>query len=156
MVRGLVAQGADWTRGTDAEVRTALEGELDRLGGADPFAALGVDYEADEEAIRAAFLAATKILHPNRFARRDRSVTRVANEVYLRVKDAYYAIAEEDDRSAVLSKLGKGTKPGADPRCGARRSAPGAPFPGPTSYSLGRGAGGRRQYTYARRDINGP
>jgi hypothetical protein len=114
VVRGLVAQGADWTRGTDTEVRTALERELDRLGRADPFEILGVEYGADEDAIRAAFLQATKVLHPNRFARRERAVTRVANEVYLRVKDAYYAIAEEQDRTALLAKLGKGTSPGRD------------------------------------------
>lgn len=97
------------TRGTDAEVRANLEEELARLEEEDPFAALGVAYDADDGAVRAAFLTATKQLHPNRFARRDREVLRVANEVYLRVKDAYHAIQEAPQRRALLARLGKGT-----------------------------------------------
>jgi tetratricopeptide (TPR) repeat protein len=96
-------------RGTDAEVWALLEAELKRLGRADPFQALGLGYEADESSIRQAFLTATKVFHPNRFARRDREVLRVANEVYLRVKQAYQAIEQPDHRSQVLAKLGKGS-----------------------------------------------
>ncbi len=99
------------TGGTDDEVRLYLERELSRLEDEDPFAALGVAYDADDGAVRAAFLTATKQLHPNRFARRDREVLRVANEVYLRVKDAYHAIQEAAQRRALLARLGKGTAP---------------------------------------------
>lgn len=117
-------------RGTDAEVWALLEGELQRLGRADPFEALGLPYEADEGSIRAAFLSATKMFHPNRFARRDREVLRVANEVYLRVKAAYQAIGAADQRARVLAKLGKGSasqravSPSAAPRARAVGTSP--------------------------------
>jgi tetratricopeptide (TPR) repeat protein len=96
-------------QGTDAEVWALLEAELERLGRVDPFEALGLEYEANEADIRRAFLTATKVFHPNRFARRDREVLRVANEVYLRVKQAYQAIEQPEPRSRVLAKLGKGS-----------------------------------------------
>ncbi len=108
-VERLARQGI--ARGTDVEVRAYLEGELSRLEEEDPFAALGVDYDADDGAVRAAFLTATKQLHPNRFARHDREVKRLANEVFLRVKDAYLAIQERAQRQRILSRLGKGTAP---------------------------------------------
>lgn len=83
-------QGARrWFRGDDDELRARLGAELERLGGADPFQALGVGYDADAAAVRAAFLAVTKQFHPSRFARRDRDIVRQANEVFLRLKAAY-------------------------------------------------------------------
>jgi len=109
LVEPLARQGI--TRGTDDEVRAQLEQELSRLEEDDPFTALGVTYDADDGAVRAAFLTATKQLHPNRFARRDREVLRIANEVYLRVKDAYLSIQEASQRRAELARLGKGTAP---------------------------------------------
>lgn len=117
-------------RGTDAEVWALLEAELTRLSRADPFQALGLDYDADQAAIRASFLTATKVFHPNRFARRDREVLRVANEVFLRVKQAYQAIESEDLRSRVLARLGKrATTP--EPTSTARARATGTSPPQP-------------------------
>jgi curved DNA-binding protein CbpA len=84
-----------WNSKSDSEVKAALERELGRLRTARPQVALGVDGAASAAAIRAAFLALTKTYHPNRFARREREIKRLANEVYLRVKDAYADLAQE-------------------------------------------------------------
>lgn len=92
-------------------MRAALETELARIREVDAFATLGLAYEADDDDARAAFLAATKRLHPNRFARRDAETRRVANEVFLAVKKAYEAVQDREGRSHLLSRLGKGTAP---------------------------------------------
>jgi hypothetical protein len=93
--------------GESDAARAELERELGRLDAGDPFTALGVGYDADDRAIRAAFLAATKRLHPNRFARCSAPVRALANEVFLRIKDAYGAIETGDGRGRVLGKLGR-------------------------------------------------
>jgi tetratricopeptide (TPR) repeat protein len=97
-----------WFRGPDDDVRGRLEADLRRLGGADPFAALGVGYEVSAVEVRAAFLRATKDYHPNRFARRDREVVRLANEVFLLIKEAYGRIADDERRARELDRLGRG------------------------------------------------
>ncbi|HUH05014.1 MAG TPA: hypothetical protein VML75_23615, partial [Kofleriaceae bacterium] len=82
MLEGLVGHMPDresLARGSDAEVWALLDAELTRLRHADPFQALGLAYDADQATIRRTFLTATKVFHPNRFARRDREVLRVAN-----------------------------------------------------------------------------
>ncbi|HUH01998.1 MAG TPA: J domain-containing protein, partial [Kofleriaceae bacterium] len=100
---------------------------------ADPFQALGLAYDADQATIRRTFLTATKVFHPNRFARRDREVLRVANEVYLRVKAAYQAIEAEEVRSRVLAKLGKHrADPATAPTNGQLASGTSPPAPHPT------------------------
>lgn len=70
-----------------------LHSELVRLQRATSHEALGLDTGASRSQIRAAFLRDTKRFHPNRFARRGRQVTRLANEVFLRIKEAYYDLA---------------------------------------------------------------
>ncbi len=76
-----------WIQGTDAVVLEHLEEELRRLQSADSsLEALGC---SDSEEVRKAFLAITKIYHPNRFARRPGTIRTLANEVFLRLKQAY-------------------------------------------------------------------
>ena len=98
---------AGWIQGGDAEVRQRLRTDLDRLENADAFQTLGLDYRAERAEIRAAFLAMTKEYHPNRFARRERDVVRLANEVFLRIKKAYNDLATDTARERSLAKLGR-------------------------------------------------
>lgn len=84
----------------DAAVKAQLERELQRLRAGDAFAALGVAQSASSDEIRAAFLQATKRYHPNRFARHGRDVGRLANEVFLLIKEAYQELRGETLRSS--------------------------------------------------------
>jgi curved DNA-binding protein CbpA len=120
---------AAWVRGNDGEVRQHLDTELQRLESADSFQALGVEYRADAKTIRAAFLTKTKEYHPNRFARRDRDLVRLANEVFVRVKKANNDLATDTARERSLAKLGRAATvsaaiPPEDP-------APRSPAPAP-------------------------
>ena len=101
------ATSRGWTRGDDAAVKAKLTTEVARLDECDAFGVLGLDYDADSQQVRAAFLALTKSFHPNRFARRDHEVSRLANELFMRVKEAYSALADENGRKRILSRLGK-------------------------------------------------
>jgi hypothetical protein len=73
----------------DGALRDELSRELARLRASTPFEVLGVAAEASIAEVRASFLALTKRLHPNRFARRDPSILRLANEIFLLVRAAY-------------------------------------------------------------------
>ena len=99
--------GVGDARASEAVVRANLERELARLEAADPFSAFGLSHDADDRAVRAAFLAATKRLHPNRFARASAPVRTLANEVFLRIKDAYGAIETAEGRDKVLARRGR-------------------------------------------------
>lgn len=98
---------AAWVQGEDGEVRQHLDKELQRLGSADSFQTLGIDYQASVETVRTAFLVLTKEYHPSRFARRDRDVVRLANEVFLCIKAAYNDLASDVGRERALAKLGR-------------------------------------------------
>jgi hypothetical protein len=50
--------------------------------------------------VRARFLALAKIYHPNRFARRPRDVVRLANEIFLLLRNAYQEVGDSLDRDA--------------------------------------------------------
>lgn len=73
----------------DRALHTQLADDLARMRRSSPLEILGLSAGADEAEIRAAFLALTKRNHPNRFARRDPSILRLANEVFLLVRAAY-------------------------------------------------------------------
>lgn len=94
----------------DAEVAAMLHDELVRLQRASSHEALGLGNDASSSQIRAAFLRDTKRFHPNRFARRSRQVTRLANEVFLLIKEAYYKLA--GSRTAGLPRKSIGKTPG--------------------------------------------
>lgn len=70
-----------------------LHEELTRLQGASWYEALHLLPDANKAQIRAAFLRDTKRFHPNRFARRNRQIARLANEVFLLIKGAYYGLS---------------------------------------------------------------
>lgn len=62
---------------------------------ANPFDALGIGFDATKQQIRTTYLTLTKKYHPSRFARMERPVVKLANEVFLRVKDAYVRLSDE-------------------------------------------------------------
>jgi hypothetical protein len=80
------------------ETANWLGAELARLTGLGPFDVLGVGLEADGPQVRAAFLAATKVFHPNRFALSDAETRELANEVFLLIRNAYELIADDERR----------------------------------------------------------
>ncbi len=91
--------------GAEGGVRAHLQAEFDRLATANWFAALGLEATATPADIRAAFLALTKRYHPSRYARQERDVVRLANEVFLRVKDAYTALGDVRKREKLAAEL---------------------------------------------------
>ncbi|MCG8424857.1 MAG: J domain-containing protein [Proteobacteria bacterium] len=129
--------------GSDSEVQARLEGELDRLKSSDPYAALGLEPDASKAEIRAAFLRNTKVFHPNRFARRGREVIKVANEVFLRLKDAYTQLAGERSGKLRASTADNGRVHGET----RRRTMPTNPLPAPPPPRVAHGSGPRGKYT---------
>jgi len=82
-----------------------------RLADANAFQALGLAYDADGAAVREAFLSATKKYHPSRFARMDREIVRLANEVFLLLKDAYTLLRDDAKRAALSEKYAPAASP---------------------------------------------
>jgi tetratricopeptide (TPR) repeat protein len=122
-------RGPGGPRESDAATRGELERELRRLEAGDPFTALGLSYDADDHGVRSAFLAATKRLHPNRFARCAPPVRALANEVFLLIKGAYGAIDSGEGRARVLARLGRAP------------AAPTAAPAAPAAPAIGEGSG---------------
>ncbi|MCP4448795.1 MAG: hypothetical protein GY811_26195 [Myxococcales bacterium] len=76
-----------WIQATDEVVLEHLTAELRRLqASATSLEALAC---SDAGEVRSHFLSATKVYHPNRFARRPEKIRLLANEVYLEIKKAY-------------------------------------------------------------------
>lgn len=97
-----------WLRASDGVVRQMLQKELARLDGADPFACLGLPRTAKDADVRAAFLEATKTFHPNRFARRDEAIRRLANEVFLAINKAHSRLSSADARKKTEERIKAG------------------------------------------------
>ncbi len=132
--------GVDWTRTGDAEVRSRLEDELERLRACDSFAALGLGYDANDRQVRAAFLRITKTYHPNRFARRNPEIFRLANEVFLRMNKAYSRLSSTSKRLREISRLGVGRHTLVGSREPVREDAP-EPAPSPAGNEKPRAPG---------------
>src|SRR6266702_1495952 len=97
------------TGAAEAELLTSLEDELRGLRGMNPFQILAVPYDADDEAVRKAFVDLTKKYHPDRFARFESERGRaLASEIFVTVRDAYRRIGEAGGRALVRSQIGKG------------------------------------------------
>lgn len=78
-----------WVRASDDEVRQRLTSELARVEDGDPHDVFSLAPDARADQIRAAYLAATKVYHPNRFARRNQTIRRLANELFLIINRSY-------------------------------------------------------------------
>jgi len=92
-----------WHQGSDAEVWQLLNGELERVQKADAFQILYLERDCNDQAVRGAFLQATKIFHPNRFALRDKNVARFASEVFMVIKTAYGSLLTKEGREKAVS-----------------------------------------------------
>lgn len=87
IVTSVSARDQKWVHSDDEEVRTKLEQELRRVKASESLAeALNL---AEGEDARGGFLSATKLFHPNRFARRPAEIRKLANDVYIEIKEAY-------------------------------------------------------------------
>jgi len=101
-----VSDGEDIAAAEEALVGQ-LRSELAALAKLNPFQLLDLDYDADEERIRAAFAELTKRYHPDRFARYQSSAIRnVGAEVYLLVRNAYKELCTEEGRERVRAAAG--------------------------------------------------
>jgi hypothetical protein len=85
--------------------------ELARLSPLNPFAILEVPLDATHEAVRSAFLSATKRYHPNRFALEAPETVEAANELFLLIRRAYGQLADDSKRRVLSQRLGSGTGP---------------------------------------------
>ncbi|MBK7534535.1 MAG: J domain-containing protein [Myxococcales bacterium] len=92
--------------------------------------ALGLAAGASPAEIRAAFMGLTKQYHPAKFARLDDSTIRLANEVFLSLRDAYEAVRAASGGASAGGVRRLGTDPGASAEGGAagahRSAAPGS------------------------------
>jgi len=95
----------------ERDIGARLRRELARLSPLNPFETLRLSSDATPEQIRAAFLAATKQYHPNRFARESPSTVEAANEIFLLIRRAYGQLTDESKRQAWRMKLGRGSGP---------------------------------------------
>src|SRR5512140_2770688 len=140
----------------------ALVAEAESLKQLDPFLVLGVGYEATDAEVRAAFGELTKRYHPDRFARYESTeLHRVAEEIFILIRDAYRRLSDAVARTQLLQSLGKpvpaqrptpgpprATSPVATPRFPRAPSplpapsVPGGPTAptGPTALTEGKGS----------------
>jgi hypothetical protein len=96
------------------EERRRLLTELARRKNLDPYRALGLAPGATAEAVRAAFLDATKQFHPTRFARLDAETREAATELFLVIRKAWVELDEEQKRARWTAKPAP-TKPISTP-----------------------------------------
>ncbi len=98
-----------WIQATDEVVHERLQAELLRLrAAATSMEALGCSHTSE---VRTSFLEATKVFHPNRFARRPEAIRLLANEVFLALKKSYdrakgeaAALALEETRTKIANE----------------------------------------------------
>jgi tetratricopeptide (TPR) repeat protein len=95
----------------DADRGAHLRAQWSRLQGADPFCALGLAPEAEWDDIRQAYLRATKLFHPNRYACETPETRELAHEVFLLIRRAYDQLADEGKRKAWRDRLVPPTPP---------------------------------------------
>ncbi len=77
------------TSDKDLAIRARLSSELEQMLAQAPHEQLGVSEAATESAVRARFLVIAKVYHPSRFARLSKETVKLANEVFLRYREAY-------------------------------------------------------------------
>jgi tetratricopeptide (TPR) repeat protein len=111
---------------TEGEAQQFLVAMQNRLA-SDPRAAFGLSAMSNERDVRTAFLTLTKQYHPIKFARQSATIQRLANEVFLSLREAHDVLAHKPkigstpafgtQRPANLQNLvaGKLTKPATNP-----------------------------------------
>ncbi len=89
------------------ELQGALIAELGALRRLNPFQVMGVGYDADAAAVRAAFAELTKRYHPDRFTRyTSTEVRQLAAEIFIVIRDAYRRLSDDSSRARTLAALG--------------------------------------------------
>jgi tetratricopeptide (TPR) repeat protein len=117
------ALATDWHSASDAEVSARLQQLLEQARDTDDLCErLGCQ---DTTGARAAFLAATKTYHPNRFARRPEEVRRLASEYFLLLKETYdeLKVYEQDQKLTSLREAAR-RKPSVRPRTSSDGDSP--------------------------------
>jgi curved DNA-binding protein CbpA len=92
----------------DADTVSVLRKELTRLQALNPFQILNIPPDAGSDAVRDAFLKATKQFHPVRFARESAETRDLANEIFLVVRRAYSLLGDEERRRTLRARLARG------------------------------------------------
>lgn len=116
-------------RGED--VASVLRRELERLRKANAFEILGLPTTAAGDAVRQAFLDATKRHHPNRYAREPQETRELANEVFLLIRAAYEQLFDDGKRRLLLDKLAGRRVTASMPVATTPAPPPGKPLPVP-------------------------
>jgi curved DNA-binding protein CbpA len=108
----------------------ALKQEHASLRRMNPFQILDVDYEASDEAVRAAFGQLTRKYHPDRFARyQSQDARKFASEIFILIRDAYRKLGTAKVRAQTkASLLTRAESPTRGTRGPAERATP-APTP---------------------------
>ena len=89
------------------ELTSALTAELASLRRLNPFQVMGVSYDADAAAVRAAFAELTKRYHPDRYTRYTSTQVRsLAAEIFIVIRDAYRRLSDDATRARTLASLG--------------------------------------------------
>jgi hypothetical protein len=87
------------------DVALRLRAELSRLKPRHPFDILGLPISAEADAVRQAFLTATKKHHPNRYARESPEARELATELFLVIRSAYEQLSDEATRRSWRERL---------------------------------------------------
>ncbi len=89
------------------ELTAALTAELAALRRLNPFQVMGIGYDADAAAVRAAFAELTKRYHPDRYTRYTSTQVRsLAAEIFIVIRDAYRRLSDDATRARTLASLG--------------------------------------------------
>jgi curved DNA-binding protein CbpA len=111
--------------------RLAILRDMQRKLAQGPTQALGVLPGASSAQVRAAFMELTKLYHPAKYSRLDDATVRLANEVFLSLREAYESLRGPTQRRAATEGDGRadarvhergaaGARPGPEPRADAR------------------------------------
>lgn len=77
---------------------------------ADHFQTLGVHWEDPPDAMRRAYFALARDLHPDRFADAPEDIQREANDLFDRVRAAWEVLSDDQRRAAYIAKVIRGEK----------------------------------------------
>ena len=120
-----ISDGED-VAAAESELLRALESEVESLRKLNPFLVLGVGYDSDDAAVRAAFGELTKRYHPDRFARyQSAKLRQIAAEIFILIRDAYRKLTDADSRAQALAQVQPrpGGRPPPPPRAATQPGA---------------------------------
>lgn len=108
--------GDEWVQ-AEGELVKALWQELSGMSKMNAFQLLDVPYSAGDTEVRNGFQELSKKYHPDRFTRYESfEIRELANEVFILLRDAYRALADEGGRQSLLRALPSATTGHQAPR----------------------------------------